>query len=146
MAASGLQGQSPPGSWTDHLNYTTAVNVTLAGTRVYVSTGSSLLMYDTGYGEAKQLSTVTGLTSTGISAIAWSDDNATLVVVYNSLDIDLITNNKIYNIPDIRERFPSGGIKIFRARTSGHYAYLATNSGIVVIDLQKREIRDTWTR
>lgn len=144
MVAAGLQGQSPPGSWTDHLNYSTALHVTLAGNKVYASTGSSLLEYDTGYGEVKKLSKVTGLTTTGISAIAWSDENAVLVVVYNSLDIDLVTNNKIYNIPDIRERYPSGGIKIFRARTSGRYAYLATNSGIVVIDLQKREIRDTW--
>ncbi len=144
LVAGSLHGQSPPGSWTDHLNYTTASNVVVAGDKVYASTGSSLIMYDIGYGEAKKLSTVTGLTTTGISAIAWSEENATLVIAYKSLDIDLATGNRIYSIPDIRERFPSGGITIFRIRTSDRYAYLATNSGIMVVDLQKREIKDTW--
>jgi len=144
LVTGSLQGQSPPGSWTDHLNYTTAFNVVAAGDKVYASTGSSLILYNTGYGEVKKLSTVTGLTTTGISALAWSEENSTLVIVYNSLDIDLATSNRIYNIPDIRERFPSGGVKVFRARTTGRHAYLATNSGIVVVDLQKKEITDTW--
>lgn len=144
MVAFSLKGQSPPGSWTDHLNYENAFNVAVAGEKVYASTGSSLIMFDTGYDEVKKLSTVTGLTSTGISAIAWSGENATLIIAYNSLDIDLATSNRIYNIPDIRERYPSGGMEIFRVRTSGRYAYLATSSGIVVVDLQKKEIHDTW--
>lgn len=137
-------GQKPVGSWSDHLVYTTAYSVAVSSDEVFASTGSGVLVYNKGLAELKKLSHVNGLTATGISAIAWSEENKTLVVAYNSTNLDLVTNNMVYNIPDIEMKYIPGKKVINRIRPNGRYAYLACSFGIVVIDMVKKEVNDTW--
>jgi len=139
-----LQGQQPVGSWTDHLNYNTAKSIAAGSDEIYASTGSSVLVYNKEYSELKKMSPVNGLSETGISTIGWSDENNILIIAYKSTNLDLILHNTVYNIPDIRNKYIQGNKRINRIRTAGKYAYLATGFGIVVVDLIKMEIYDTW--
>src|ERR1035437_6712617 len=90
------------------------------------------------------MSRINGLSETGISSISWSEENKTLTIAYTSTNIDLLVNKVIYNIPDINRKYIPGTETINRIRTSGKYAYLACSFGIVVLDLNKKEIYDTW--
>jgi hypothetical protein len=139
-----VQGQTPVGSWSDHLVYNTANCVSVGKEDVFASTGSSIIIYNKGFAELKKMSRINGLSETGISTIAWSEDNKTLIIAYSSTNIDLLINNIIYNIPDISRKYISGKKVINKIRASGKYAYLACSFGIVVIDLIKKEIYDTW--
>jgi hypothetical protein len=139
-----LNGQTPVGSWSDHLVYNTANCVAVGTNEVFASTGSSIIIYDKSYAELKKMTRVNGLSETGISAIGWSEENKTLTIAYTSANVDLLVNNIIYNIPDIKRKYISGKKTINRIRTSGKYAYLACSFGIVVLDLNKKEIYDTW--
>ncbi len=137
-------GQTPVGSWSDHLTYNTARSVAVGIGQVFASTGSSILVYDKEYAELRKMSRINGLTETGISTIEWSEENKTLVIAYATTNIDLVKDNVIFNIPDISRKFISGRKEINKVRTLGKYAYLACSFGIVVLDLIKREIYDTW--
>ena len=139
-----LSGQTPVGTWSDHLVYSSADCIALSTSEVFASTGSSLLIYNKSFSELKKMSRINGLTETGISTITWSDENNTLIIAYSSTNVDLLNNNVIYNIPDISRKYIPGKKTINRIRTSGSYAYLACSFGIVVIDLVKKEIYDTW--
>lgn len=140
---SSANGQAPVGSWSDHLKYSSAVHLAVSPEKIYASTGEALIIYSKDFSELTKMSTVNGLTETGISGIAWSDENSLLVVAYKSANIDLISNNTIFNIPDIMFGQASR-IVINRVRTNGRYAYLASDHGIIVVDLIKKEIRDSW--
>ncbi|MCX6334073.1 MAG: T9SS type A sorting domain-containing protein [Bacteroidia bacterium] len=144
LFAFSIQAQTPVGTWTDHLNYNTAKNIAVGSKEVFASTGSSLMVYDKGFDQLRKLSRVNGLTETGISTIGWSDDNETLIIAYLTTNIDLVRNNVIYNIPDISRKYIPGKKTINRIKTKGKYAYLACSFGIVLIDLAKNEIYDTW--
>jgi hypothetical protein len=139
-----LVGQTPAGVWSDHLNYNVARNIAVGSKDVYTSTGSSVLVFNKEFEETRKLSKVNGLTETGISTIAWSEEYNILVIAYSSTNIDLVKGNKIFNIPDISRKYIPGKKAINRIRISGKYAYLACSFGIVVVDLVKNEIRDTW--
>jgi|WetSurSiteA1Bulk_404760.scaffolds.fasta_scaffold00996_4 hypothetical protein len=139
-----LSGQQPVGSWTDNLNYNTAKSIAAGTDEIYVSTGSSVLVYNKEYSELKKLSPVNGLSETGISSIGWSDENKILVIAYKSTNLDLVLKNTVYNIPDIMNKYIPGNKRINRIRTLGKFAYLATGFGIVVVDVVKMEIYDTW--
>jgi hypothetical protein len=136
--------QTPVGVWTDNLIYNTAKNLTVGSKTVYASTGSSIISYNKEFAELKKLSTITGLTETGISTIAWSEEYNALVIGYSTTNVDLLKTNTIYNIPDISRKYIPGKKEINRIRTNGKYAYLACSFGIVLIDLVKNEIFDTW--
>jgi hypothetical protein len=137
-------GQTPIGSWSDHLVYTTADCIAVGAEEVFASTGSSLLIYNKGFDELKKMSRINGLTETGISTIAWSEENKTLIIAYISTNVDLLINNIVFNIPDISRKYIPGQKKINRIRTKGKFAYLACSFGIVTVDLEKKEVYDTW--
>jgi hypothetical protein len=139
-----ISGQNPVGSWTDHLSYNSVRNIAVGVNEIYASTGSSILVYNKEYKELKKFSRVQGLTETVISTIAFSPENNSLIICYTSTNIDLVRNNIVYNIPDINRKYIPGKKEIYRIRTRGKYAYLACSFGIVVIDVTKNEIYDTW--
>ena len=139
-----LNGQPPAGSWTDHLSYNTAANIAGNAETIYSSTGASILVYEDGMNETRKLSPVNGLSETGIASTGWSETNSTLIIAYTSLNIDLVKGSSIDNIPDIRNRFPYGQKKINRIKTRDNYAYLASGYGIIIADIVRKEIRDTW--
>jgi hypothetical protein len=137
-------GQTPVGSWSDHLVYNTARSVANGIKEVYASTGSSILVYNKDFAELKKMSRINGLSETGISTIAWSEEYKSLIIAYTSANVDLVQNNIISNIPDINRKYIPGKKEIYRVRTNGKYAYLACSFGIVVLDMVKKEIYDTW--
>jgi hypothetical protein len=144
LLANPAEGQMPVGSWSDHLNYNTAKSICVGMNEVYASTGSSIIIYNKEYSELKKLSHVNGLSETGISSIAWSEENSILIIAFTNTNIDLVSNNTVYNIPDIYNKYIPENKRINRIRTLGKSAYLASGFGIVVVDLIKKEIHDTW--
>lgn len=139
-----IEGQTPVGTWSDHLVYNTSNAVAVGSDEVYASTGSSVIVYDKALAELRKLTRINGLTETGISSISWSEEQNMLVIGYTSANIDLVEKNTIYNIPDIARKYLPGKKTINRIRTSGKYAYFACSFGIVVADLSRKEIYDTW--
>jgi len=144
LSALAIEAQTAVGQWTDCLPYNTAVCLAVGTDEVYASTGSSILIYNRRFDELKKLSRINGLSETGISSLGWSEEYKTLIIAYSSTNVDLMVNNTIYNIPDILRKYIEGGKTINRIRTNGKYAYLACSFGIVVVDLVKKEIYDTW--
>ncbi len=144
LVLANLQGQTPVGSWSDHLIYNTADCVTAGIDEVFASTGSSIIVYNKSFAELKKMSRINGLSETGIRTIDWSEENKTLIIAYSSTNVDLLKNNTIYNIPDISRKYIPGKKEINKIRTNGKYAYMASSFGIVVVDLNKNEIWDTW--
>ncbi|MBE3086480.1 MAG: hypothetical protein IMZ64_09720, partial [Bacteroidetes bacterium] len=138
------QGQTPVGTWSDHLVYNTTKSVAVGTKEVYASTASSIIVYNKEFAELKKMSRINGLNETGISTIAWSEENNALIIAYTSTNVDLVKNNIIYNIPDISRKYITGKKEINRIRTNGKYAYLACSFGIIVVDIIKKEIYDTW--
>ena len=137
-------GQNPVGAWSDHLSYYTARNIAIGPEEIFASTGSSIIVFNQEFEELKKISRVHGLSETRISCIAYSEDNKSLVIAYTSTNIDILKGERIYNIPDIRNKYIPGNKNIYRVKTSGRYAYLATSFGIVVLDIVRNEIFDTW--
>jgi len=139
-----LSGQNPVGAWSDHLTYYSARNIAIGQGEVFASTGSSVIVFNKEFEELKKISRVQGLSETGISTIAWSSYNNSLVIAYSSTNIDLLRNNIVYNIPDIKRKYIPGKKEIYTIRTNGKYAYLASSFGIVLVDVTRNEIYDTW--
>ena len=139
-----MNGQLPVGVWSDHLRYNTAGSIAVSSKEIFASTGSSIIIYNNEYDELKKLSRINGLSETGISTIAWSEENNLLIIAYTSTNIDLVKNNVVYNIPDILNNYIPGEKLINKIKTNGRYGYLASSFGIVVVDLIKKEIHDTW--
>jgi ligand-binding sensor domain-containing protein len=136
--------QVPIGQWRDELPYTRVDCITDAGTRVYAATPYAVFYFDKDDNSVVRITKITGLSDIGISSINYSKEYKTLVIAYSNANIDLIKNNTIINISDIKRKSILGNKTINDIFFIGKDAYLSCGFGIVVLDISKEEIRDTY--
>jgi len=134
----------PLGSWREHLPYSSAIDLATIGSRILVATPYALFAYDPGTQEIERWSRVNGLAETGIRAIEAGADGSSLLIAYTNNNLDLLTENSILNIPDIRRDAPGQQSLVNEIYPRGSNFYLSTGLGILVLDAQARVIRDTW--
>jgi len=132
------------GQWRDHLPYNKCIAVTEAGNKIYCATPYSVFYYDKEDNSIQRLTKVTGLSDIGVSAINYYKEYKTLVIAYTNTNIDLIQGNQIINISDIKRKPMLGYKTINNIEFVEQYAYLSCGFGIVVLDIEKYEIRDTY--
>ncbi|GAA4434006.1 two-component regulator propeller domain-containing protein [Pontibacter saemangeumensis] len=132
------------GNWQVHVPYQQAMAVADAGDRVYVATANGLFYYDKEFNTTQPISKVDGLQEQQISAIGYDAATGTLVIAYASTQVDLLRDNTIYTIRDIFRKALPGEKKINHIHIADKLAYLSSSFGVVVVDLQKLEIKDTY--
>lgn len=132
------------GQWREHLPYQVAIDVTTSGQKVYAATPLSLFSVDVASRETERYSKITGLSETGISAIEYDAATKKLYVAYNNSNIDVLTAGSIRNIPDLKRSTISGDKNIYSIYPDGSRCYLATGLGVVVLDADKYEVKDSW--
>jgi hypothetical protein len=132
------------GEWRDELPYFKCISLTEAGSRIYAATPYAIFYYDRADNSVQRYTKITGLSDIGISTINYNKDYNTLLIAYSNANIDLIKNNVIINISDIKRKIILGNKTINRIYFIGKYAYLCCGFGIVVLDIDKEEINDTY--
>ncbi|HEX8314262.1 MAG TPA: two-component regulator propeller domain-containing protein, partial [Flavisolibacter sp.] len=132
------------GMWREHLPYQGTIDVTASDKKVYAATPSSLFSVDIATKEIERLSKVSGLSETGINAISYDPRSNKLFIAYNNSNIDVLDANGIYNIPDIKRTTISGDKNIYSIYPDGNRCYLATGLGVIVLDAEKYEVKDSW--
>lgn len=136
--------QTAIGRWRDCLDYSMVLHVAPAGERIYAAARGGVFCYDTVYGTLERMNKTTGLSDAGVSTIAYDDATATLAVAYGDANFDLVVDGTVYNISDIKRSEISGDKNIYRVRFHDGKAYLATGFGIVVVNLARHEITETY--
>lgn len=134
----------PIGHWRDHLSYYKTQKLAEVEDRILVSAGSAMFFYDKSVNSIERFSKVNGLTDVGILTLAYDDDSKCIVIGYENSNIDIIYNDKVYNIPDIKIRSIEGSKLINNISFYNKKAYLSCGFGIVVLDLERKEIYDTY--
>ena len=131
-------------TWRDHLPYSEFNQVVELGNFYYAATPYSIVEFDNSDNEITKLSTVNGLSEIGISCIAANNSYNSLLIAYNSSNLDLIKNGEITNISSILNSSIIGDKTIYSLYSYSKYIYACTGFGIVVIDIEKKEIKDTY--
>ncbi|MCK5823273.1 MAG: T9SS type A sorting domain-containing protein, partial [Bacteroidales bacterium] len=136
--------QSKVGSWREHLPFSHATCVAEVEDKIFSASEAGLFSYNKADNSIETLTKNNGLSDNSISTINYSNSLKTLVVAYSNGNIDLVSNYFIYNISDIKRKDLSGSKKINNILFIDNFAYLSCDFGIVVLDVEKKEIKDTY--
>ncbi|MDR1155192.1 MAG: hypothetical protein LBL04_10790 [Bacteroidales bacterium] len=140
-----VAGQIPVGTWRDHLSWNTAEAVAIAGNKVYCSNGVGICVFDMPPGHHyEKLTKVNGLNDAGVVAMRYAAAVNAVVVGYVNGNLDIVAGNAVYNIPDIKQSNRYASKRIHHIYVSGAYAYVSCSFGIVAVDMQLRQARDTY--
>jgi len=132
------------GEWRDELPYYMCISVTEDETKIYSATPYALFYFDKADNSVQRITKINGLSDIGISTINYSKEYKTLVIAYENANIDILKDNVIINISDIKRASILGNKTINNIYFIGKYAYLSCGFGIVVLDIDKEEIHDTY--
>jgi hypothetical protein len=139
-----LQAQAPIGQWQEFLPWLPAVSVTVHADKIYCASASGLFSVTTGpEQDLTSYSKVNGLHDIGVSTTGSNDQG--VLIAYRNGNLDWLSGANIYNIPDLLRKQTTASKAVYCINCYNDNAYLCTGLGIVAVDLDKREIADTWT-
>jgi len=137
------QNPIPPiGQWREHLNYQGTTQV-LKGDQLYCATTTNLFSIDAD-NEFERFSKITGLNDIGVQCIGWDATTQQVIIAYNNSNVDVLKASTVKNIGDIKRSTIAGNKTIYQIYCKDGLAYLSSGLGIIVVNLSKYEIKDTW--
>ena len=118
-----------------------------AGHRIYVAADNSFYYFDKETNTTTLLSRRDELSSVGVQTLAYDSVSQQLLVAYQDANLDLLSADasRVRNIADIKRKQIAGTKAINNIYFSGRLAYLACDFGIVVLDINRLEVRDTYS-
>lgn len=136
--------QTAVGSWRSHLAYHNATQCAVAGGKVYVVSDGSLYSYNPDDEFVETYDKATILSDQGIRHIAVDDASGILVIVYNNANIDLLhPDGSVTNITDFANKSTLDPT-VNDLRIVDGNAYLATNFGLTILNIERGEFVNTY--
>ncbi|MBN8704134.1 MAG: hypothetical protein J0M08_13795 [Bacteroidetes bacterium] len=132
------------GQWRDHLPYKSALSVCTGNGKMYCATTGGLFSYNLSDNSIERYSKVNGLSDMKLSTVNFNTYNNTLLIGYENGNLDVLVNDVIINVSDIKRESDMGNKRINSVYFHNKLAYLACGFGIVVFDTEKKEIKDTY--
>jgi len=137
--------QLPVGTWRTHASFTNITNVEMTPNRVFAIGDKHLFSYSKIDGSLDTYSKCEGMSESTASLIKYDTKTGQLVVVYSNSNVDVIdSDGNIFNIDGIYKKNWSVDKTVNNIFFLGGRAYLSTNFGIVVLNLKKYEVKETY--
>ncbi len=132
------------GEWTSYQSYRSASKLIDTGEMIYCSGNGGLFTYNKNDNSIQKLSSINDLSDVGVGTLAYGSENDVVLIAYENSNIDLIFDKEIYNLSDIKRKQILGNKTVNSVMFDGSLAYLACGFGIVVLNIEKKEVKDTW--
>ncbi len=144
VAVSYVAAQKSVGQWSSYLAYYETTQVAEAGDCVYAVANGSLYSYGKEDNSLVYYSRQTGLSDGDISHISYNPNAAKLLITYSNGNIDLLDDSGVYNLSYLLDNSGVTDKTINSITIYNEYAYLSTNFGVIALNMEKREIKDTY--
>ncbi len=130
--------------WTAYMSYHNCTHNVPASGRVYALANGSIFTYRNGEDKVNTFSKATGMSGTNIKFMVYNEKEDAFLLVYNDNNMDVLgTNDSITRMPEYKNS--NVGDKTVNAVSMvGKNAYVATNSGVMVINMVRREISNFY--
>ena len=124
------------GAWKSYLPYNTGLSVAQSPSAVFFGTEWSLLKVNKEDLSLEYFSKVEGLSDIGIQSLTYGEQDEVLIVTYTNSNIDLIFEDDIFNLSQIKNNTQIVGDRTIRGvHIQEPYAYLACGFGLVQLDI-----------
>lgn len=132
------------GEWQMHFAYNDVQQIEQSKDKVYAVSNGALFSVDKVDESMEYYSKLSGLNATNITCIKYDEGTHTLLIVYENGNIDLLKSGGVENIADLYNKIMSSSKAVNDAVFNGNNAYLATDFGVLVLNIAKHEIANTY--
>ena len=139
-----VMAQVAMGKWRTHLSYNNVLQIAQSPNKIFAVSQGALFSVDKQDGSLYFYSKTNGLNGSGIANIEYNPTTQELLIIYSNGNIDALGNNGIINIPDLYNKQMSTSKAVHHILFYQKKAYLSCDFGIVVLNLDKKEVADTY--
>lgn len=139
-----LSGSIPIGTWRVHNPISTGSSIMVSNNSVYMASSSNFQKLNLSDNSISILSRVDGFTDVNITCIRTFNNSKDYIVAYASGIFDIVKNNVIYSNDEIIRASIVGSKRINHIYVSGNIAYFSCDFGVLVYNLDRLEIVETW--
>ena len=132
------------GQWRTHLAYNSVNQLIQSPNYIYAVSDGALFAIGKDDGDMQLFSKISGLSDVGIKLIKYDDVNDQLLIIYDNGNLDIMSSSGVINIPDLYNKQLGADKGINDIYIDGNKAYLSCEFGILLINLEKREIAETY--
>lgn len=138
------QSIPPIGQWRDHLPMRNIIGLEDDDGILVATTAYGYFTYDPTARSFRQMTRSSGLSEVSLKLMRKDPSSSKKILVYHNSNIDIVDGDKTINIPDVFKSTTQEDKTVFDALWVGDDIYLSTGLGIVVVNVQRYEIRDTY--
>lgn len=139
------QHDIPIGTWRTHLSYQNLDKLIIIKNKVYAAGNYSFMNFDKDDNSINMLSKINGFSDVDISAMAYDEESNIMIIGYASGAIDLLKNEIIVSNHEIKNAPIAGSKKINHITFNGPTAFLSTDFGIVVFNINTINIKEIYS-
>ena len=134
----------PVGTWRAHPAYNNATFSLKAFGKIMVLSEGAIYYYDPSDNSVYTIDKTGGLSDTDIAAIGFCKTEDAVLLAYSNGNIDILYSDEtIYNCTDLKNN-NIGSVQINELKFVDNFAYISTNIGLVIFDVKRREIKNTY--
>lgn len=131
-------------TWRSHTAYGQVSEVVNTGDAIYALAGNALVKVDKASEEMTCYSKQDGFHGANIIHIGYDTPSHTLLILYEDGLIDFVQNDRITALSDLQLKQMSASKKANSLHIYDGKAYLGMPFGVVVVNIRKQEIADTY--
>jgi hypothetical protein len=139
-----MLAQVAMGKWRTHLSYNSVSQIAQSGNKIFAVSQGALFSVDKQDGGLQFYSKLNGLNGSNITKIEFDATNQGLLIIYSNGNIDLFGTGGVTNIPDLFNKQMSSSKNVNHIQFYQKKAFLACDFGIVVLNMDKNEVADTY--
>jgi len=139
------QANIPTGGWRVHLPYANCTELTETPVNHLAIAELGSFYHNKKDGSIERLSKVQGFSEVAMAVAKYNFEKGLLLVAYKNGNIDIIKDNVIINIDAFLKKSIQGEKNIYHIHFYKQYALLSTSYGLLVLDLDKEEIKESYT-
>ena len=139
-----VHAQLAMGKWRTHFAYNNVEQIAQSKNKIFAVSEGSLFSIDKTDEGMEFYSKVSGLNDSKISRIEYDKLSNQLLIVYANGNIDLMGSGGVINIIDLFIKQMSSSKAVNDIIFYDNKAYLSCNFGVLVINMIKQEIADTY--
>jgi ligand-binding sensor domain-containing protein len=142
----GCFGQEIPiGTWRLHISYNSIHSIAFGDNKIFAASANGIMVVDRSDNSVSSYNKINGLSSSGITSITFDDQRDQLIACYEDGTIDIIAGNMVINFKRLADSpVITGSKRLNSIQIRSDLAYITSDFGVVVFDLVRREVKETW--
>jgi Two component regulator propeller len=139
------QSDIPIGTWRVHASYNAINSIALAENKVFGAASNGVMILDRSENVLSVYSKLSGLSGTTITSVNYDKSTASLIIAYADGGFDVIrSDSEIMTFDPTKNSTFTSSKKIHDIFLYKTNAYLSTDYGIVVFDMVRQQVKETW--